>query len=280
MKKISGVLLIMIFLTSVTACGQTDTNPVDPSPIVTDSQISSPEYISNQGVFFYINENLHRFLFTFENDAGKEIAHDATVEVRIVNDDGVSVFQKTYGVTESNFSMWGTDAQGRNLSVPIVIPNDEIEPGFNSKGKLYYRITAGSSRWDELNLLIDNLPIDISFDLPTTPLTVNRNLSSGTRSYSVKITNINYEYALRSNGNINLKFLFDGEKIYDRNGDNHFSAARVRFILYDDEGFSVESGSFLTASLSVNDKFRNVESFTIFDLKPGLYKLVIIENQQ
>ena len=241
---------------TTTTTKKTTTTTKKTTTTATTKKTPNVEFISDRTIYYEDDGGYHCFCFALLDEDQNYLKVAATVKIRIVNDLGVEVYNKTVKVTSSNYSTW-TDGVVR---ASIYIYDNEIVPGATEDGKFYYQVTASDgSQFSEYSLDVDDLPIKkTTVIIPSLPVTVN---SSKT---STKIINVTYELNTSS---ITLKIT--GEKLYDCDGVNYSRACAVRYKVYDSEGYIVDSGIYYTDALKVGDKFKNDEETIYFDVVPG-----------
>lgn len=291
MRKAFSLLTILVLLLGLYGCNSSSVddndNPIieTPGPVEETPKpvIVTPKKIADISVENVESESLYRFFFAFLNESEERMAFDATVIIRIVNDSNATVYNKTINITKSNFSNWTWTYLGQKTTkylAAINIPYSEIAVGLSTGGTLYYQVTASNNtRWNELSLKIDDLPIQFSISLPSLPLNINKYGSlSGSKMYSTTVTEITYSYSISYDGTITLSLFFTGSKTYDWDGANTSRTMGFSYKIYDSEDYVVEDGTFYTPSLKVGEKYRNVES-KVYGLTPGSFRIVIIANQ-
>lgn len=222
--------------------------------------------------------SLYRFFFIFLNSDQERISSNATINIRIVNNEGIEVYKKAHTITNNDFGnwTWGGNNPRTEFYGTVEIPFDQITPGNASSGTMYFQVNAeGNVNFKELSINITGLPVGFDLQLPNTPLEVSRFYTTGRLWWKVNITEISYEYNAASQ---RLTVYFEGQKTYDTDGSNYASTQRVSVRLIDSDGFVVESKSFSTPSIMVGEGFRN-ETIIFYNLPPGDYIIEIIPNQ-
>lgn len=118
-----------------------------------------------------------------------------------------------------------------------------------------------------------------SLTLPNLPASYNERNYYNSIETTIKVTKITYEFSNYSSSDdtIRLKIYVSGSKTYDADGSTVSSEFYLPYKLYDASGNVVDSDRFLTPSISVGDSFSNVDSYYIYGLKPGKYKLVLLD---
>jgi hypothetical protein len=284
MKKLSLFVTLFVLSLMLVACSDPSSSNSDNSSSNNDSTNLRNNNIvhslsGDRFVQFYSGPQEYGFFFVFLNRDGERISSNATLNLRIVNDNGIEVYSKTHNVTNDDFSSWTfsgsnprTEFYGR-----VAISPDEITASNTSSGTMYFQFIAeGNISFRELSLSISNLPsLPLNLQLPEKPLEVSRFLSSGTIRWKLSISEITYEY---DSDRQRLTVSFAGQKTFDTNGNNYARTQGVSVRLIDSDGFVVESKSFFTPAIMVGEGFRN-QTIIFYDLPYDEYVLEIIPNQ-
>ena len=226
-------------------------------------------------------DGYYAFIYSLKDADNNRIARDCQVTLRIVNDNGETVYQ-----TASPKYVWSTAGYNgyfgewfRNdepvLHGSLYIYDEEISPGTISTGKLYYRVTDFYGgvffKTTEYSVSISDLPLkETSLELPKLPQSVTCYSSNQTIRHSCTVTDASY----KMDGNRMTVYL-SGQKTYDKEGSGRSSSCLISWKLYDSEGYVVDSGTCYTSSVSEGEKFRNAE-INIYNLDiGGSYRLVL-----
>jgi len=210
---------------------------------MTDSEKTAANnvyYLSDRNVEYDKNNDWFKFTFALKNEDEYKLNVPTFVDIRIENDNGVVVYEKTILIKTSDYE--------NNLAT-VYIKSSEIQGDYEEYGKLYYKVyNNGYFLFDEHSLNVYDLPLKATTLLmPSTPTTYNYNATS-----SVKITNIRYEMI-----GDDMYIYLSGEKTYDKNGSSYSRSCKVGYKLYDSEGYVVGSGTFTSDSICVGDKFKD-----------------------
>ena len=300
MKKIARILmtviLVMFMLLSLVSC-DVETSPVnndnnlsqnstsnDSSSQNLENNIGAVEYISNRSIQY--EETTKEFIFLFSLlDANEfELRVNATVEMRIVNDNGEVVYSSTQYVKPNNYGTWSNNFGKSWVAASIYIPISQIKDGSSDSGIFYYKVYTDTANFNEFSLSIygnlpkKNLINDCSLKLPSLPVVVTDN-SLG-NYMDIKVTEINYRFEEAYDGNVELVITITGQRLDKLTGsmfdDNTSYHCKIGYKLLDSEGYIVKSGEFWTPQLAPEEKFKNV-SETFYALEPGKYTLVLID---
>ena len=229
------------------------------------------------------DENYYNFIFALKNERNERIKSPASVNIKIINNNGEIVYDKLSIITPINFSIWSNKFYGwEKLLGAMKIQKSDILNGSISEGKIKYTIFYENSfNFEEQSLDIDDLPYTSpvsksSLKIEKLPKVVSDYSSySNTKRHSIKITGIDYEFKESYDGKMDLYLYFSGEKTYDYDS-NTTSTSDISWKLYED-GFVIKSGSTYTPSLSVGEKFRNKDD-KIYNLEPGQYSLELFST--
>lgn len=99
------------------------------------------------------NDDCYTITFGFLDQEEEYIASDASVEVRIVNEEEQTVLNKTFIVLSSDFYSY----QGK-LLVDIKVSKNEIIAGATKNGNLYYRVFDEKGSFNEYSYSLNDLP--------------------------------------------------------------------------------------------------------------------------
>jgi len=190
--------------------------------------ISNPNevhYLSDDRFLERIEDlSLYRFFFVFLNSDQERISSNATINIRIVNNEGIEVYKKAHKITNNDFGNWTWERNNPRTEFygTVEIPFDQITPGNASYGTMYFQVNVeGNVNFNEheRSINITELPVAFDLQLPNTPLEVSilSTLIVGRVWWKVNITEISYEYnAARQR----LTVYFEGQKTYCINNGN------------------------------------------------------------
>ncbi len=238
------------------------------------------QYISDRSFFFYDNEDVFVLMFSFKDKDEKRIDAPAKVDIRIENDDGVVVYEKTKYVNMHDFGTWTSAFYGERYLAAVYISPEDIMESSSSDGNVYFTVTTGDYYFDESKVSVSELPkADLtkqcSLDMPSLPRDLTYSSSSGKVYSKVNVTQMTYEFKENYDGTMCLTLYFSGQKTYDYKGDGNSSACRIGWKLYDEEGYVIKTGTCYTSALETGEKFKNEED-SIYNLEPGHYSIKLI----
>lgn len=232
------------------------------------------ETMSDWDFFYYDDVDKYVLVFELSNEYEEVLSCSGSVEIKIVNSDGVTVYNKSRHFTENDFSEWTFEQTIEKYLASIYIAPSDITTGTSAEGKVYFKVGGDGYYFEETVLDCYDLPVKpITLKFPDLPKTVKENWSYGVWT-KTRIDEITYKVEGDS-----LYFYFSGEKTYDHSGDNGDSMCAFNWKLYDADDYLVDSGSVYIDGLSVGDKFKNEEAYSWDKIKPGQeYKLVLADN--
>ncbi len=225
---------------------------------ITDIRIEFPSFDFSNGTEFWIrlrDENNNQYIAPF------------IVEIKIVNDNGKTVYNETKNIKSEDFQQNGNAYVSGPLA-KILLSKEDIVKDTVDTGTVYlkiynpgYFITGeNGERKAQVSGLTEKL------ELPELPDTI---FSSTT---SVKITNITYEVS-----GDDLYIYFTGEKTYDTKGSSYSRSCKIGWKLYDSEGFVVDSDVLYTDALKVGEKFKNEKEICWNVVEPSMtYRLELV----
>ncbi len=225
------------------------------------------------------NDNKEEFTISFcfkDYDAKYENASyvmaPGYADIRIVNDDGETVYSATKQFSVNDFKV-----SGSQYTMQIKIKADEITGGYTTYGDIYVKVyNPGYYNFNEYSHSVYKLPLaKTTVILPELPITLSEYDYNGKRESSFKITDITYE----TSGDT-LYLYFAGEKTYDEKGSGQSRSCQISWKLYDMEGYVVDSGTVYTVGVAMGEKFRNEKAY-VWDIEVGqTYRLEILSTNE
>lgn len=219
-------------------------------------------YLGDRKVEYDKNNDWFKFTFALKDKDYNKLNVPTLVDIRIENDNGVVVYEKTILIKTSDY---------KNNLATVYIKSSEIKGDYVDDGDFYYKVyIPGYISFNELSLSVYDLPIKATTLItPSVPSTYHY---YGYSASSVKITNIRYEMF----GN-DMRIYLSGEKIYDKNGSHYSNSCKVGYKVYDSDGYVVASGTFYSDAMCVGEKFKD-DYFLACDLKIGeTYTLELLD---
>ena len=236
------------------------------------------EWISDYRFQYYEKESTYVLLYQLSDINKNPTYADGTVKVKIVNDDGVTVYNKEHSFSKNDFQEWIYDDVNEMYLATIYISPTSIEKGSTEKGTVYFTVYGKNYSFDECSIKVFDLPAkSISIQLPQLPLTIN---SYGYYSSEIHTTWYINSITYKKEYEDSLYIYFSGEKVYDVNGNDNDSSISIEWKLYDSEDYLIDRGTFYTESICVGDKFRDRYVFVADGIKAGEnYRLVIVDTE-
>lgn len=219
---------------------------------------------------FQYNEgtNDYSVFFALCDKNGKHLSSDCTVDIRIENDNGETVYRGTKNITERDFGTYSSQIAGERFLANVRIKANEIKKGTSASGKVYFTVTKKNAfAFDEVNCTaLYCLPIkDTQLSVDSLPAEIQLKDYLGAISSKIVITDVQYKVDTAL-GTPMMSILVTGEKTFGTN--NGLSLDSITYKLYDSEGFLSKSGSlYLGSGLGTGDKFK--ETITVYDVTPG-----------
>lgn len=253
MKKTLAIALILCLM-ALCGCGVIGTNV---------------EYL--RGWSFQYNEGTddYSLFFGLCDRNEKYISANATVSIRIENENGGVVYEGTKNITKDDFGTYLSQIAGERFLANVRIKSSEIEAGSSSSGTVYFTVSDGKSfGFDECNCsALFCLPVkDIQITVMSLPIELSQRNYSGSIESKLSITDVQYSVSNGIGAPI-VSFVISGEKTYGNSSSISYDI--ISYKLYDHDGYLVDSGQvYIGTSLSVGDRFRD-SSLTIYDLTPG-----------
>lgn len=255
MKKMS-VIIILLFVLTLCGCS------------LVPGETAAFEVETLKGWSFQHNESTNDYsvFFALLNKSDHYISAEVDVDVRIVNDDGIAVYQATHTVSVDDFGYYTSQAAGDQYLANVRIPESQIEAGTNANGKVYIRVYKGDFlQFDEVNCTARYcLPtLDVQLVADGLPTEIN------VRDYTGKIrSNIQVEdiaYIHDKNYTSLLKITFTGTKTF---GETSSSYDVISYKIYDSQGYVVDTGNVYLSNLAAGDKFKD-DTIVVYDVTPG-----------
>ena len=232
------------------------------------------ETMSDWDFFYYDDFDKYVLVFELSDEDEEVLSSSGFAEIKIVNSDGVTVYNKSHAFTENDFAEWTFDQTIEKYLASIYVAPSDITTGTSAEGKVYFTVGGDDYFFEETVLDCYDLPVKpITLKLPDLPKTVSDNWSYGVWT-KTRIDEITYKVEGDS-----LYLYFSGEKTYDHSGKNGDDLCVFCWKLYDTDDYLVDSGSVYTSNLSVGDKFKDQEAIIWDKIKPGQeYKLVLADS--
>ena len=239
------------------------------------------KYINHRSVEYVTLEKCQRLFFSLQDKNYDNMSAAAVIDIKIINDIGEKVYERTHNIESNDFNYWTTPFYGNKLLVNIDIPDTDIISGSSKSGIIYFTVYSSNRLYgfEESKLTINNLPYNsiannCTLSLPSVPIILSEYNYRGNLDSTIRLDEITYSFEESYDKKVYLTLYLTGEKIFDT------STRSMDFIYYKlyKDGYVVKSSFYITDSLSVGDKFKNT-SFKIYGLEPGVYNIEIFEGE-
>lgn len=261
------------------------TNNVDSTKITIKVTVSGHvepiEYISDRSVDYDSIEKEQRLFFAFKTANQTRVSASGVANIKIVNDDGVEVYNKAVLFNQNNFGNWTWAQSGTKYVCCIEIPDTELIKSTSTSGKLTFsvKLNDGTS-FSESTYNVNNLPLQdlkeiCRVTLSQVPLNISYYSYSGKLYSTTQITNVDYSVEKTYNGTYKATISIDGQKLYDYQGNSYSDSCKIGWKLYNGD-VVVDSGTIYTAQIAVGEKFAK-ETVSIYNLEEGDYRLEFLD---
>lgn len=129
------------------------------------------EWISDWRFQYYADEDTYVLLFQLADKDKVPMSASGTVEIRIVNDNDVTVYSKTHNFTAANFEEWIYDDTDEMYLATIYISPQSIAKGSTEYGTVYFEVYGDGYSFEECTESV--------FDLPTSAGSAPNNPQQG-----------------------------------------------------------------------------------------------------
>ncbi|MGN0640274.1 MAG: hypothetical protein ACI4JT_04905 [Oscillospiraceae bacterium] len=304
MRKIKMLLALALSAVTLTACNSNTTsdsqsngssNSTDvvyssekSSTSTTDSSVvtqstppkGTPNFMGNRTVQYTEAQKSHQAFWSFaETQDGEYISADALIMIKIVNENGETVYDQTHQVDESFYATYTNPYWDKPRYLGCInISQSDITKGTISKGVLYISAsTPDGEFWEPYEVSITNLPLmDFNMTLPSMPVTISNFTYSGKLERKIEVQNIDYTYEDNYNGTVTLELNIKAKMTYNNSGNTHSDISKIGYKIKDSEGFVVDSGTILLDPMCVGDMIKEEKS--VYSLKLGeTYTLELID---
>lgn len=120
--------------------------------------VQEVEWISDWRFSYYADEDTYVLLFQLAGKEEKPMSASGTVEIRIVNADNVTVYNKTHKFTFADFEEWIYDDTDEMYLATIYISPSSIDRGSTANGTVYFEVYGNGYAFDECTEDVDCLP--------------------------------------------------------------------------------------------------------------------------
>lgn len=210
--------------------------------------------------------NDYSLFFGLRDKSDRGVSADCTVDIKIVNEDGTTVYRGKREISSEDFGYYSDAMSNEMFLANVRIKANEVSEGVSASGTVYFTVEGEMFGFEGVSCVALNcLPIkEIALIVDETPLDLVCKGGFGTIQGAYTVTDISYsvDYSLST-----VKILVSGEKTAE-SSDFPISIDMIGYKLYDSEEYLVDSGWIsLENGLSAGDKFR--AEHTIYHLIPG-----------
>lgn len=117
------------------------------------------EWISDWRFQYYTDEDTYVLLFQLADKNEVPMSASGTVEIRIVNDDNVTVYSKTHTFTAADFEEWIYDDTDEKYLATVYISPQSITKGSTEYGTLYFEVYGDGYSFEECTESVFDLPV-------------------------------------------------------------------------------------------------------------------------
>ena len=126
---------------------------------INEASYTFKKTMSDQQVSHQDEKERYVLTFSMRDVDGDNIAASGTVRVKITNDDGDVVYEKTHEFDEDDFQTWYADGDTvGKYKATIYISDSEIAKGSCESGKISFTVISENYKFEECTLTINGLP--------------------------------------------------------------------------------------------------------------------------
>ncbi len=218
-----------------------------------------PEYMGNMTVEYDEVNAQHKVFWSFRyEESGDYVPADATIHIRIENDNGEMIFSKDYDVDKNYYSMWTKDTwDSDRLLGCIYITDQALEKGTIDTGTLIISADTYSGSFNETKKLIYNLPLkDMEISIPDLPYEVKELYYDGSIHQKGEV--LDFKIAVESivNKTTFLSYDIKYKVTYNAEGENKTQYANIGYKIKDSEGVVILSSSIIVGQLAQGETIK------------------------
>lgn len=219
----------------------------------THKNTSNANYIGDRSVQYDKATQQHLVFFSFsEYEDSNYLTPDADIHIKIVNNNGDEVYNKTTSVTVDDYAMWTNQYQDLNhLMGTVYIPDNDITLGSTPDGTLTLSAdVAGGYSFEEKALNIYDLPLaEISISTPNLPIEINEYNYKNELKTTISVEEMSFEGSEYGSLTVKLK----AKMLYNSEGDNKSSSPSIGYKIKDENDIVVGSGSMILNAIKVGE---------------------------
>ena len=216
-------------------------------------------YIGDKDVDYRKTEDIYTIQWSAsETDGGERIPYECKVGVRIVDDNGIEIYNSTYEIEKENYTTWTWNNGASKFLGTIYIKPNELKKASTSSGKVYLDIVGwDGSTWNNLGPeKITNLPKKgVNISVPNIPYKFsNYGYNGQTLQYTATLLEFNIEPPSYDGGSCKYKCKIKMD--YNSKGSGESSSITLGYKIKDNEGVIVGSGTIFTSQLAVGETIK------------------------
>ena len=250
MKKFLSVILVVFLLVLMSGC------------------VPNVEYINNWSFQYSLGTDDYSLFFGLLDKNQKEIATEAKVDIRIVNDFDETVYEDELDVTEEDFSYFTNADNEEFYLAKAIIDKDLLKPGKSRNGTVYFTVYNDDHfGFDELQCVaFECLPIldhYLSIAEETSEISIPDYL--GNTITKIRIDDLELEPDSYGTA---VEIVLKGEKTFEKKSMYSIPMDMFGYRILDSQGYVVTTGLTYLQNLHQGDKFMS-DPILIYDLIPG-----------
>jgi hypothetical protein len=218
-------------------------------------------------------DNAQTFFFAFSDVNGDYIKSNGSIDIKIVNSKGNTVYQKSYNFSSNDFNNYTITyvfSEETFLGCAITINDSEISTSNSAKGTLYANIKVAGISFDELSCAVSTLPADVDITFESTSGTFNSYITSNYIGSTTEVLNATVEYEPPTDDRVYVKLSMTCKcKYFSKNT----TYSTVGYKVYDSNNTVVKSGR-IYKNVSVGETWTD---YTTFYLDIGHYTIVLCD---
>ncbi len=249
--------------------------------VTVSGHVEPIEYLGDRSVDYSLSNQEHRLFFSLMTEDKTRVASSGLVNIKIVDNNGVELYNKQVAFTENDFNYWTGGSSEAQYLCCIKIPDTELKKSKVANGNIVFKVILNDgSSFSELTCGIDHLPqyeaSELCKVIPPEPTIACYYSVSGDLKTMCDITGTVCNVDYNGLGGFTLDLDITGTKIYDSAGSSSGGTCRFKVKLYKD-GVLVDDKYVLIYSLYNDEKFK--ETVTFLGLEEGVYEMIITDYQ-
>lgn len=219
----------------------------------------------------------YSLFFAFEDKNKNEIAGNANVDIKILDNTDTVLYDKTVSITKDDFHHFSNEVKGEHYLAEIRIPKEEIKKGKSSEGTVRFKVYDKNIEFNEcICPNVYYLPI-MDFAIEASQLPQEVVINGYTGAIATKLFIEDVEFVVEEGYSPLVNVIVTGKKTY---ADAYLNSGVDNFAyqVLDCDGYVVESGPLFLTGLNQGDKFKD-DTIRLYDLIPGAqYTIKFTQN--